>query len=294
MSTTDTILGRVGVWQRDTDWAAEPDLPGTAAELDELGLTAAWIGGSTPDSLYRLADALLGGSGRLAVASGILNIRIFAPDETFAALAALEKAHPGRFVTGLGVSHPEFARYLGAEYTAPLPAMRAWLDAMDAAPGQPPTRVLAALGPRMLGLARDRANGAHPYFTTPGHTRRAREVLGEGPLLAPEQKVLLETDPERARAIVRAASGRYFAMTNYARNLRDLGFTEEDLADGGSDRLVDALVAWGDEETIAARVREHLDAGADHVAVQVMTAGDGPARLPREEWRRIAPVLREL
>ena len=148
--------------------------------------------------------------------------------------------------------------------------------------------VLAALGPRMLALSRDRAAGAHPYLITPEHTATAREILGAGPLLAPEVKVVLDTDPERARTAARGHLAIYLGMPNYTGNLLRLGFTEDDLRDGGSDRLVDALIAWGDEETIAARVQEHLDAGADHVCVQFIHDLDG---LPIEQWRRMAEVL---
>jgi probable F420-dependent oxidoreductase len=170
--------------------------------------------------------------------------------------------------------------------------MVAYLDELDAATPPVPTerRVLAALGPRMLRLAAERASGAHPYLVTPEHTRRARAILGPGPLLAPEQKVVLETDPGRAREISRATLTRYLQLPNYTNNLRRLGFTDEALSGAGSDALVDALVAWGTPEDIEARVREHHDAGADHVAVQVLTNPDA-AGLPHEQWRLLAPVL---
>jgi probable F420-dependent oxidoreductase len=285
-----TTLGSIGVWQRSDRFINDNDLPGAGALLDELGYTAAWIGGSQPQDLFDLSERLLSGSRRLQVASGILNIRTFPVEHTIAGLGGLEKTYPGRFLPGLGVSHVEASNSQNFEYTAPFPAMNAYLDALDAAPGLPQRRVLAALGPRMQRLARDRASGAHPYFTTPEHTRQAREVLGADKLLAPEQKVLLETDPAKARAVIRADSGYYFKLDNYARNLKGLGFTDEDFADGGSDRLIDALVAWGDEETIARRVREHLDAGADHVSINVLAADPEPG-LPREAWRRLAPAF---
>jgi probable F420-dependent oxidoreductase len=178
-------------------------------------------------------------------------------------------------------------------YHQPLAAMAGYLDALDTA--EPPVpveaRVLAALGPKMLGLARDRAAGAHPYLTTPEHTQRAREILGGDRLLAPEQRVVLETDPATAREVGHQHLAIYLQLPNYTNNLRRLGFTDNDLAGAGSDRLVDTLVAWGDEDTIARRVREHHDAGADHVCIQVLT-GDRNA-FPREGWRRLAPALVE-
>jgi probable F420-dependent oxidoreductase len=284
--------GRIGVWERTDRFTQDEDLAQAAAELDELGLRTAWIGGAPPPELFTTAERLLAGAQRLQVASGILNIRLFPVGDTVAELARLEKDYPGRFTIGLGVSHVELADRFGVEYTAPLPAMEAYLDALDGAEGLPPRRVLAALGPRMLELARDRTSGAHPYLTTPEHTHRARETLGDGPLLAPEQKVVLETDPAKARAIARQAAGFYFGLDNYARHLKRLGFSDADLADGGSDRAIDALVAWGDEEAIRGRVQEHLEAGADHVCIQVLPTDPDQRGLPREQWRRLAPALR--
>ncbi|MGW1989431.1 TIGR03620 family F420-dependent LLM class oxidoreductase [Embleya sp. NPDC001921] len=286
-------VGRIGVWQHHDRYAADADAAGAAAELEELGFTGAWIGGAPVDGLFAVTHRLLGGSRRLGVASGILNIRTFPHADTIAEVSAVEKDHPGRFLLGLGVSHVELADHLGIEYTPPLAAMNAYLDALDAGGPEVP-RVLAALGPRMLRLSRDRAQGAHPYFTTPAHTREARETLGEGVFLAPEQKVVLSTDPTIARAVIREASALYLGLDNYRRSFLRLGFTEADLADGGSDRLIDTLVVWGDEETIAARVGEHLAAGADHVGIQVLSTEPGHTGLPRAEWARLAPALRGL
>ncbi|MGW9209374.1 TIGR03620 family F420-dependent LLM class oxidoreductase [Embleya sp. NPDC055664] len=287
-------LGRIGVWERYGTYAADPDPGAAAAELAELGFTAAWFGGAPADGLFGLAEQLLAGSDRLGVASGILNVRVFPAAETTARVAALERAHPGRFVLGLGVSHVEFAERLGVEYTPPLATMNTYLDALDAAGDSGVPRVLAALGPRMVRLARDRAHGAHPYFTTPAHTREAREALGEGVLLAPHQKVVLSGDPDVARAVIRKEAALYLGLDNYVRNLRRLGFTDADLADGGSDRLIDTLVVWGDEEAIAARVREHFDAGADHVSIQVLPTDPGHTGLPHAQWARLGPTLRDL
>jgi len=173
--------------------------------------------------------------------------------------------------------------------------MRSYLDAMDLAPfmasppSTPPQRVIGALAPKMLALAAQRTLGAHPYFVPPEHTARAREIMGKGPLLAPEQAVILETDPATARAIARGHMAMYLGLPNYANNLRSLGFGDDDLANGGSDRLVDAIVAWGDIDAIRARIRAHHDAGADHVCIQVLPPD--PRALPMQAWRELAPAL---
>jgi probable F420-dependent oxidoreductase len=208
----------------------------------------------------------------------------------------VSEAFPGRFVLGLGVSHQPMVEGLrGQTYARPLTAMREYLDRMDSSvfmapePPEPPLRVLAALGPRMLTLASERADGAHPYNVPPEHTARAREILGPDKLLAPEQAVVLETDPAEARRIGRGHAAIYRDLPNYMNNLRRFGITDDDLAGDGSDRLVDTMVAWGDANAIRARVQEHFDAGADHVAVQVLTADR--AALPLDEWRELAPAL---
>jgi probable F420-dependent oxidoreductase len=198
----------------------------------------------------------------------------------------VDAAHPGRFVLGLGVSHAKLAD----QYRRPYSALVAYLDALDAAGVPAERRVLAALGPKTLQLSADRAAGAIPYLVTPEHTAQAREILGEAPLLAPEFKVVPETDPTRARALAREALAMYLSLPNYTNSFLRLGFTEDDLADGGSDRLVDALYAWGDEDRIRDRVNAFHEAGADHVAIQVVD--DGPRDgLQREAWRRLADLL---
>jgi probable F420-dependent oxidoreductase len=207
---------------------------------------------------------------------------------------ALADAYPDRFLLGVGVSHAPSVAERGHTYASPIETMRTYLDAMDAAPyrpvapARPPLRVLAALGPRMLELAAERAWGAHPYFTPVEHTAFARKTLGDGPLLAPEQGFLLNTDPAEAHATARAHMGYYLALDNYRNNLLRLGFSEEDVAGEGSDRLVDAIVAWGDVESVTDRVKAHLDAGADHVCVQAL----GPD--PLEELRKVAQSLTAL
>jgi probable F420-dependent oxidoreductase len=207
-------------------------------------------------------------------------------EEAAASYHRIEAAHPGRFLLGVGIGHPEAT----SDYRRPYATIVEYLDRLDAEKVPVDGRVLAALGPKVLKLAAERTAGAHPYLTTPEHTREAREIVGEGVLLAPEHKVVLDTDPERARAIGRPVVAKpYLGLRNYTSNLLRLGWTEEDLADGGSDRLVDALVVWGDEATIAARIQEHRDAGADHVCIQVLT--DDPRAFPAEHWRALAPAL---
>lgn len=286
-------LGRVGIWsmglREHADGAAVAE---AAAELEALGYSALFIPGRAGGDVLGAAGRLLRATRGVAVATGILNIWMHEPEEVARGRAALASAHPDRFWLGLGVSHAALVnRDAPGRYRRPLSAMRTYLDRLDAA--EPPVprdgRVLAALGPKMLALAGERAAGAHPYLVPVEHTRRARQALGPGPLLAPEQTVLLETDSTRARARAREYLGRYLEhFPNYADNLLSLGFTADDLRGGGSDRLVDAVVAWGDEAAIAARVAEHHRAGADHVCIQVVAE---PERLPREEWRRLAPAL---
>ncbi|TYB59569.1 TIGR03620 family F420-dependent LLM class oxidoreductase [Nonomuraea sp. PA05] len=276
-------LGRVGVWNSTLSGEAAAFEREAAAEIESLGFGALWIG-ETPTGKEALAHAaiLLGGTSSLTVATGIASI--WGRDATAAANGAntLSEAYEGRFVLGIGVSHAPAVRGRGHDYRKPVSAMREYLDAMDATeysgplPGPAP-RLLAALRGKMLELAAQRAYGAHPYFVTPEHTARARAVLGPEPVLAPEQTVILESDADRARQIARGFTARYLALPNYANNLLDLGWKEDDLADGGSDALVDAIVAWGDPETIIERVRAHLDAGADHVCVQPLA--DSPQRL---------------
>ncbi|CAL9310039.1 LLM class F420-dependent oxidoreductase [Streptomyces sp. SudanB182_2057] len=279
-------VGRYGVWSielRSEDPARRGELDEAAAELEELGYGAIWLGGnSTADH----AAPLVGATRGVVVGTSIQSVWQQDAATTAAGFDELETAHPGRFALGLGVSHGPLVK----DYSRPYAAMVEYLDELDRAGVPAERRVLAALGPRMLELARDRAAGAIPYLTTPEHTERAREILGAGPLLAPELKVVLETDPGRARETARAYLSRYLELPNYTNNFLRLGFTEEDVAGGGSDRLIDAVFAWGDE----ARIREHVtafhEAGADHVALQVVTPDVGEV-LPRKEWRALAALL---
>jgi probable F420-dependent oxidoreductase len=281
-------LRGIGLWSGELRRGDEGEVRDAAAELDELGYTAVWLPGGAGGPVLERAQALLDATSRIMVATGILNVWRHSPVEVAQAHASLALGSQGRFLLGLGVSH---ARSI-EEYRRPLSTMRAYLDALDAEPAPVPRgeRVLAALGPRMLDLARDRTAGAHPYFVTPEHTRVARDRLGPGPLLAPEQAVVLDTDRTRARETARAHVSRYLELPNYTNNLRRLGFTDGDLAGTGSDRLVDAVVAQGDAEAIGARVREHREAGADHVCLQVLGGSD--SNLPRAAWRALAQALR--
>ncbi|MDF3297700.1 TIGR03620 family F420-dependent LLM class oxidoreductase [Streptomyces tropicalis] len=279
-------VGRYGVWSiglRSEDPERRGERAEAAAELEELGYGAAWLGGNTTAAH---AAPLLAATRRLVVGTSIQSIWQQEAEVTAAEFAALEAAHPGRFVLGLGVSHGPRV----AGYHRPYGAMVDHLDALDAAGVPAPRRALAALGPRMLELSRDRAAGAIPYLGTPEHTARARGILGDAPLLAPEFKVVLESDPARARGIARAYLADYLKLPNYTDNFVRLGFTEADVEGGGSDRLLDAVFAWGDDSRIRARVEEFLAAGADHVALQVVTGAPREA-LPREEWRRLAALL---
>jgi probable F420-dependent oxidoreductase len=291
-------IGRVGVWLGSIGLEPARDERTAIARIERLGYGAAWFGeGPANREALSHAGLLLGASERLVIATGIANI--WARDAAAAINGAntLNEAYDERFLLGLGVSHAPIVDSRGHEYARPLSAMRSYLEAIDEhaygapAPKDPPPVLLAALRPKMLDLAREKTAGAHPYFVPPAHTARARGILGAVPLLAPEQAVVLETDATRAREIARHHMAIYLRLPNYVNNLRALGYDEGDFAEGGSERLVDAIVAWGDEEAIAARVREHLDSGADHVAIQALaeTAGAALAQL-----ERLAPALRAL
>ncbi|MFI5685747.1 LLM class F420-dependent oxidoreductase [Streptomyces sp. NPDC051636] len=279
-------VGRYGIWSvglRSEDPSRRGEPAEAAAELQELGYGAVWLGGS---SAAHHALPLLEATDTLAVGTSIQSIWQYGAGASAAGFAEVEAAHPGRFVLGLGVSHAKLAD----QYRRPYSALVAYLDALDAAGVPAGRRVLAALGPKTLELSRDRAAGAVPYLVTPEHTARAREILGEAPLLAPEFKVVLETDPARARSLARETLALYLSLPNYTNSFLRLGFTEDDLADGGSDRLIDAVFAWGDEDRVRERINAFHEAGVDHVALQVVE--DGPRDgLQREAWRRLAELL---
>ena len=285
-------LGKVGIWSRELRY--HPDRgarAAAAAELEDLGYSAIFIPDAGGDVLGEV-EHLLAATRRIPVATGVLNIWMHDPAELASRRAGLVAHFGPRFLLGLGSSHaPLVESAMRGPYTRPYSKMVEYLDALDAAAPPVPAqeRMLAALGPRMLALARARAGAAHPYLVPPEHTALARQALGPGRVLAPEQAVVLDTDPRRGRDRARAFVGDYLALPNYVRNLRHLGFGDDDFRGGGSGRLVDALVARGDEDAIAARVRAHHDAGADHVCIYVF--GGGEDTLPLEAWRRLAPVL---
>jgi probable F420-dependent oxidoreductase len=280
-------LGELGVWWSGS-WRRDPESKDAAAELEELGYGAIWSSGGFEEGLSPVFERLLSATSRIVVASGIVTVWHSSPGDVAAAAAALDDRFPGRFLLGLGASH---AAIVG-NYARPYSRMVAYLDGLDADPQGVPRerRVLAALKPRMLELARDRAAGAHPYFVPVEHTARARAILGPGPLLAPEVTVVLEPDPATARDLARTFTTGYLGLPNYAKNLLSIGYEEEDLAGGGSDRLVDAVVCWGDVATVAKKVRAHHEAGADHVCIQVVSGSR--SSFPMAEYRELAEAMR--
>jgi probable F420-dependent oxidoreductase len=289
-------IGSYGIWTFNLDMVPANQAVEHVAELDELGYGAVWIPEAVGREPFTSAALLLRGGRRIVVATGVATIYARDAMTTAAAQRTLAEAHPDRFLLGLGVSHqPMVEDIRGHAYDKPYSAMKQYLDRMDSAlfmaaqPSTPPERVLAALRPRMLRLAAQRANGALPYFVPPEHTAFARETMGEGPTLAVEQAVVFETDPSRAREIARTHTSIYTGLPNYTGNLRRFGFADDDFATpGGSDRLVDAIVAWGDTDAVLARIQAHRDAGADHVCVQVVRAGVVP---PVDAWRDLAAAL---
>jgi probable F420-dependent oxidoreductase len=296
LTQTSIQLGSIGIWTFQFEHCPAAKAQEAAAELEQLGFGAIWFGEAAGREALTHASVLLAGTKRTVIATGIANIYARDPVAMAAGQKTLAEAYPGRFVLGLGVSHvPLVEKLRGHRYEKPVSTMRAYLDAMDQAPYQAvppsikPIRLLAALGPKMLKLAAERADGAHPYNVNPEHTAQARAILGQGPYLCPEQAVVLETDPAKARKIARDFLGIYLALPNYTNNFLRLGFDESDIKNGGSDRLIDSIIAWGDLNAIRNRIRAHHSAGADHVCVQVLSAN--PRSLPLAEWREIAAAL---
>jgi probable F420-dependent oxidoreductase len=265
-------VGRYGVW---TSGPVEPE---QAVEIERLGYGAVWVGGS-PAGELEFAEPFLEATESITLATGIVNIWSAPADQVAASYHRIEKAYPGRFLLGVGVGHPEHIE----EYRKPYDALVDYLDALDEAHVPTSRRVVAALGPKVLELSAKRSAGAHPYLTTPEHTAQAHELVGPTVFLAPEHKVVLTTDATEAREIGRDAVGFYLNLSNYVNNWKRLGFTGDDVAKPGGDKLIDAVVAYGTPEQIANRLGDHLHAGADHVAIQVLGGKD-----------RLIPTLTEL
>ena len=286
--------GRVGVWW-SRELASRPiaDICATAAEVESFGFPTLWFGESVREA-FSVASALLGATIRLGVATGVANVSVRDPVTSIAGARTLGEAHPGRFTLGLGISHARVVGARGHTYDRPLATMRAYLRDLSSADYLPPQPdpavpvVIAALGPKMLELAAQHADGAHPYLVPIEHTASARAILGPNPLLAVEQAVVLESEPTRARAIGRQYIKHYLQLPNYVNNLRAQGFGDRDFSDGGSDRLIDAVVAWGDVDAIALRVHQQRQAGADHVCIQPIAADGG---LGLSVLRELAPAL---
>jgi probable F420-dependent oxidoreductase len=289
-------LGKLGVWA-PLDLLGAAEGLALARRVENWGYPALWMPESVGRNVLVHSAFLLAGTSRLVVAPGIANI--YARDAMAMANAqrGLTEQSDGRFLLGLGVSHrPMVGKLRGHDYGKPVATMRAYIEAMQAAPYRAPhpaapmRTVIAALGPRMLELSAELADGAHPYNTTPEHTAQARSILGPDKLLCPEQMVLLETDPSRARNAAREALARYMSLENYVNNWKRLGFDDADLDGGGSERFVDAMVAWGDETAIRGRIQEHWDAGADHVCIQPLRPEGSPEPFDERILELLAPA----
>jgi len=296
MTAVDTLrTTRTGLWTPSLEALPGPAAQEVAAELDELGFGSLWLPEAVGREAFTGAQAMLAATRRMVVGTGIASIYGRGPMAANGAARLLESLAPGRFVLGLGVSHrPAVEGARKTPYLPPVEAMTSYLDDLAAAlyfgadPVLPPI-VLAALGPKMLGLARDRTDGAHSYLVMPAHTASARATLGESPLLVVEQAVVLGQSREESLRRAHAHLDIYTGLPNYRNSWIRQGFAAEDLVRGGSDRLADALVVHGEEEAVLVRVREHLAAGADHVLLQVL--GTNLGEVPMREWRRLAPVL---
>ncbi len=280
-------LGRFGIWWSGS-WRSETTpLAAVAYEMERLGYRSFWLSGGFDAGLHRRFRELIDATERVVVASGILSVWPNEPTSVGEEVAGLGD----RFLLGIGASHAPVVEAKGGHYERPLEKVSEFLDGLDSAPVPVPAgrRILAALGRKMLRLAGERSIGAHPYFVPVEHTLRAREVLGPDPVIATEVAVVLEADPGAARAAARSYTSGYLRLPNYANNLIDLGWAVDDLQSSGSDRLVDALIPWGTPESVAARLREHLDAGADHVCIQVVR--DHSGGFPLDEYRELASAI---
>lgn len=287
-------IGSVGIWTGVLDGHPAGAIRDAAAQLDEMGWPCLWIPETVSRDPFIAASLLLEASNNMKVATGIASIWARDAMTTNNAHLTLNEAHDGRFLLGLGVSHHTLTEWVRKhDYSKPLSTMREYLERMDASmyrgpkPAQEPNRVIAALGPKMLALSAEAADGAHPYFVPVEHTVIAREAIGPDKMLAVEQMIVLEADPTKAREIARKHMAVYLGLPNYANNLMRLGFTEEELTNA-DDRVVDAIVAWGSLDDVLARVKAHQDAGADHVCVQILEDGTD---LPMDAWAEVGAAL---
>lgn len=295
---TSLQLGRVGLWAADFDLVPMAAAQEGIAQVEEMGFGTVWV----PEAVLREAFAscalLLSATKKMTIATGIASLHARTAQSMQAGWKTLSEAFPNRFLLGIGVSHAPMVQGVHrGNYDKPYSTMVEYLEAMDNGvffspqPSQPPRRVLAALGPKMLKLSAEKADGAHPYFVPVEHTAFAREVLGKDPLLAPEIAVVLNEDADTAKDIANKFMSTYTKLPNYTNNLKRFGFTEDDIANH-SDRLMDAIVARGSIDVIMARIKEHLDAGADHVCVQVLTGK--PGVLPMKQWQELADAVKSL
>jgi probable F420-dependent oxidoreductase len=296
MSAVEALLsagsGTTGIWAAQMRSRDRGKVREVAAAVEDLGFSAVWAPGAAGGALFDDVDAALAATSRIVIATAVLNIAMHDAKETAAWVNAVRSTAPDRLLLGVGVSHAHRVAAMGQKYR-PMAAMQGYLDELDSV--DPPVgkgdRLIGALGPRMLEVARDRAMGAHTYMVTPAHTAAARRVLGKDRLLAPEVKVILDSDRDRALETARAHIAHYLEIPNYTRNLLRSGYCEQDLRDGGSARLIDGLFAIGDVDVAKRRIDEHRAAGADHICVQVVTPKRGV--VPMEEWRRLADAVAE-
>lgn len=291
-------MGRVGLWSADFDLQPMSKAQEAIAEVEEMGYSSVWVPEAVLREPFASTALLLSATKKLVLATGIASLHARTAQTMNAGWKTVTEAFPDRFVLGIGVSHaPMVTGVHKGAYDKPYSTMVEYLDAMDSglyfspAPTTTPRRVLAALGPKMLTLAAERADGAHPYFTPAEHTAFARTTMGGEAFLAPEVAVVLETDATKARDIARGYMKTYTRLPNYANNLKRFGFSDDEIIDQ-NDRLVDAIVGWGSTDAVVARIKEHFDAGADHVCIQVLT--DATGTLPMREWRELADATRGL
>jgi probable F420-dependent oxidoreductase len=286
-------LGSVGVWSGLLRRGERQAAVEAAAELEQMGYGTLWFPGGGHEDIVEHCQALLSGTRKAVIATGIISIWTHPAPAIAEAHHTFTQAYPNRFLLGIGISHQRAVEGAGISYDKPLQKLRGYLDELDAAPHPVPIdeRILASLGPLSLKLSRDRSLGTHPYFMPVEHTRISRSAVGPDKVVAPEQMVVLETDPARARSIARASMDRYLHAPNYVNNLLRLGYTDADVGNGGSDRLVDDLIAWGSPDKISQRIREHHAAGADHVCIQVLTEDPADLKAAMAGWRQLAPAV---